>query len=219
MPSVDPRDPSRHVEMPQALPYGLSVEGLGLRAQAPMQSMAYAPRAMAAPAPMRPGAPPPPAMGRARSSVTGAPPPPPAPEEADDEALEEEASLERSDVAKPKPEAKAKKGFIERVRGAFTGRSSPIIVWIGRVVSGSGGRVVIEIAVEGRSLAWKPAPEALALLANGTSQRYTVDATRTTRDGTYESETIVRFVLEVPADFDPSTLLHVTIGSVQVEIQ
>lgn len=31
--TVDPRDPSRHVEQPQALPYGMSASGLGLRSE------------------------------------------------------------------------------------------------------------------------------------------------------------------------------------------
>lgn len=58
---VDPRDPSRRETMSQALPHGMSVEGLGLRAASmsmplgapPMQGMAP-PAAMAPPAPPAP---------------------------------------------------------------------------------------------------------------------------------------------------------------------
>ena len=63
---VDPRDPSRRETMPQMLPHGMSVEGLGLRAASrgmplggppPMQSM-MPPMAMAPPAPSpKPAAP------------------------------------------------------------------------------------------------------------------------------------------------------------------
>lgn len=97
--TVDPRDPSRRVEVPQALPYGMSAEGLGLRADqdddaqvlrapgrrtAPMMPMgAAAPmspvrdqlfesRSRSAGAPPRPA--PPPLMRRGKAGV--APPPP-----------------------------------------------------------------------------------------------------------------------------------------------
>src|SRR5207253_2154003 len=97
--SVDPRDPTRHVEQPQALPYGMSVEGLGLRGAAsyPMQAQGYgmagaAPAAPRAMAPMR-------ELERAKL------------DEAEDDAFEEQTRA--SSVAAPK-----RKGFIERVRGA-----------------------------------------------------------------------------------------------------
>lgn len=82
-PSVDPRDPSRREHVPQALPYGTSIEGLGLReaamptiqtlARMPMQSGSIAaPRGMRMPAPMSPA----PSRPRSYSGPTGAPPPP-----------------------------------------------------------------------------------------------------------------------------------------------
>ncbi|MEM6992629.1 MAG: VIT domain-containing protein [Myxococcota bacterium] len=47
---VDPRDPTRREEVPQEVPYGMSVEGLGLRAAAPMAPQGRARVRRAAPA-------------------------------------------------------------------------------------------------------------------------------------------------------------------------
>lgn len=118
--TVDPRDPTRQVVQPHALPYGMSAEGLGLRPAAPvLRSLGAIP---AAGAPM--------AMPRAASRLrresvtdgptpvppaqaTGAPPPPPAP-------------APSSGGAPPVP-ARAKKSLPERaadfVRRAFDDES------------------------------------------------------------------------------------------------
>ncbi|NUP11724.1 MAG: VWA domain-containing protein [Polyangiaceae bacterium] len=86
-PTVDPRDPSRRVEQPHALPHGMSAAGLGLRP-------GYDPNLVAAPAmmPVTQAAPrarmmasfgersaPPPAPGRVPPPPGFAPPPPPPP--------------------------------------------------------------------------------------------------------------------------------------------
>ncbi len=228
LPSVDPRDPTRHVEQPQALPHGLSVEGLGLRTSgitpvAPMQAHGYG---AVAGAPARPrshaaplgGAPPPPPAAR---------PMPPAPaferkkedfEDLSAEAPEEEPEKTRSTtVASSQP--KAKKGFFERVRGAFTGRSTTTIVWIGRIVFAKDGHLVIEIVAEGRMLDWKLASDAVAISKNGTRTDLAVDASRTTREGHYDGGAIVRLALQIPASFDANELDTVLIGGVHVEIR
>ncbi len=224
--SVDPRDPSRRVDVPQALPHGMSVEGLGLRAQAPIQSMAYAARSVAAPRPSlaRPSPAPPPPAAPAMGG-TGAPPPPEEKAEAFDDELEADASLSRARVAepvqKPAPQGEAKKdkgGFFERVRGAFTGRATTVIVWIGRIAFARNAEVAIEIVATDRQLAWKVLPEAVVLMKDGAQHRLTIDASRTTRDGTYEPGAVIRFVLQVPAGFDASQIAHVTIGDVHVEL-
>jgi len=217
LPSVDPRDPTRHVEQPQALPHGLSVEGLGLRAQAPMMRMQAR---MMMPAPSRPGAPPAAGYGRARSSATGAPPPPPA-EAArmDDLGEDEELGGSPAPEEKSRVSAEKKKGFFERVRGAFTGRSTTTIVWIGRIVFAKDGQLVIEIVAQGRALDWKLAPDAIAIGKNGTRTDLVVDASRTTREGTYENGAVVRLALQVPANFDATTLDTVLFAGVHVEIR
>jgi Ca-activated chloride channel family protein len=208
--SVDPRDPTRHVEQPQALPHGLSVEGLGLRSPditpvAPMQSQGFGAvvaRRRAAPPPAAPAAPPPPAP-RAM---------PPAPAAGGPARRDEEAADHLA-------QSKAKKGFFERVRGAFTGRGATTIVWIGRIVLAKDGQLVIEIVAEGRSLDWKLGSEAIAISKDGARTDLTVDASRTTREGKYESGAIVRLALQVPADFDATTLSMVIFGELDVEIR
>jgi Ca-activated chloride channel family protein len=247
--SVDPRDPSSHIQQPQALPHGLSVEGLGLRPQAsmmPMQGVAAAgpmPRSM--PAPMRPAAaaPPAPGFGAARgrsSTVGGAPPPPPAEAARDDvdrlADLDEEAGSVREEpeektrataIIAPQsksesapPEPAKKKGFFERVRGAFTGRSTTTIVWIGRIVFAKDGQLVIEIVAQGRKLDWKLAGDALVISKNGTQTNLAVDASRTTREGQYENGAIVRLALQIPADFDATTTMSMLyVGDLTVEIR
>ncbi len=201
--SVDPRDPSRRVEMPQALPHGTSAESFGLRASAPMMQGYGAPGA-APPAPAR-------AMASAPSQRA----------EADDEAPEEEKE-ERTraiDLGRTESAKKPKQSFVERVRGAFTGRSSTTIVWIGRVAFARPGEIVIEIAIEGATLAWKSHPTAMAMTRGGATMQLAIDASRTTRDGSYGSGTIVRIALQAPADFDASTLANLIIGDVHVEIR
>jgi hypothetical protein len=196
----------------------------------PMQAMAYAPRSMAAPSPMRPGAiPPPPAAPALGGRGTGAPPPAEDDDVSDllDERAESEAAPEQpeertrvSEVAKARPQApkKESKGFFERVRGAFTGRSSTVIIWFGRIAFAGNGQVAIELVASDRRLEWKVLPEAVLLMKDGTQVRLPIDASRTTRDGAYESGAVIRFVLQVPAGFDASQIAHVTIGDVQVEV-
>lgn len=84
VPSVDPRDPSRRERVPQALPYGTSIEGFGLREVAEttrpqmhvLASYAAAPRSMAMPAPARGGSAGGGAPVDALNSPTAAAPPP-----------------------------------------------------------------------------------------------------------------------------------------------
>jgi len=246
--SVDPRDPTRHVQQPQALPHGLSVEGLGLRPQASMpqmQGVAAAgpmPRSMPAPAPMRPAAPPAAGFGGRRSSTTGAPPPPPAQAAKDEldrfEDLDEEAAAapeeaeaaddktRASEIARPKMARRdegevakeKKKGFFERVRGAFTGRSTTTVVWIGRIVFAKDGQLVIEIVAQGRTLDWQLTEEAVVMSKDGTQTHLAVDASRTTREGQYDNGAIVRLALRVPADFDATQVVTILCG-VHVEIR
>lgn len=220
--SVDPRDPTRRVEMPQALPFGTSVESFGLRSRGMVHPGYAAPQGMAPAATAAGRAMPPPPARHAMSA-------PPAPKQkAAFDDFEDERTLEAP--GEPAAESEDKKeiaeravarrpSFVERVRGAFTGRASSTIVWIGRIVHAGDGRIIVEIVVEGRSLAWQATPEAMILERNGNSRRVPVDTTRTTRDGTYESGAVIRFVLQVPADFDASTLNHVILGAVQVEIR
>jgi hypothetical protein len=78
---------------------------------------------------------------------------------------------------------------------------------------------VIEIVAEGRTLDWKLATEAIAIDKNGVRTDLAVDESRTTREGTYENGAVVRLALQVPADFDASTLGTVLFAGVHVEIR
>jgi Ca-activated chloride channel family protein len=75
-PGVDPGAPTRRVRMPHALPHGVSVEGLGLRAPGMLRSRGMlrlsfgsAPARGRAPAPRAPAAAAPPAQARSSSSA------------------------------------------------------------------------------------------------------------------------------------------------------
>jgi len=122
--TVDPGDPLRRERMPHELPYGMSAEGLGLRA--PMAPMAYAAagRAMptGAPAPMyrRAAVPPPPGM---------APPPPAKPMAQPPQSFadsfsapERGASFEADDAPAEAEESKGR-GLIGAIKDFFGGRS------------------------------------------------------------------------------------------------
>jgi Ca-activated chloride channel family protein len=135
--SVDPRDPTRREHVPQALPYGTSIEGLGLREEAEMEM--YAPAqtragVLRSAMPMRARHAPAPAMGAPQGAggmPPGAPPPPPAsysiagpqaPREESKELADEELDegrLELQDEAPPR--AAKKESLLGRIGRALFG--------------------------------------------------------------------------------------------------
>ena len=127
--------------------------------------------------------------------------------------------LKSSPERAEEPAKEKRKGFFERVRGAFTGRSTTTIVWIGRIVFAKDGQLVIEIVAQGRTLDWKLADEAIVISKNGTQTNLAADASRTTREGQYDSGAIVRLALAIPADFDATQLSMVYFGDLTVEIR
>jgi Ca-activated chloride channel family protein len=185
-PSVDPQGPTRRERMPQALPHGLSAEGLGLRAAAgrPAMAFAMAPPMMAArmPAP-RPQPKAEGILGRVADAVrafvapqrTAAPPPAPP------------RSVPPQDVP---PAAAPTAG------GTAMGR-----VLRGQVVRGDGRRMVVEIAIDGEDLAWEPPALVIVEWADGASVEVPVDLAPTTRASTVRAGERVRLVLQTdPAD-------------------
>lgn len=202
--SVDPRDPTRRIEQPQALPYGTSVESFGLRggAQPIMHQAFYGAPVLGRAAPPAAGAPPPPAMR--------VPPMPARPR----------ASARSTDDASKKEDENAKRepSFLSRVAGAFTGRAKTTLVWIARIAIAKPGEIVLEIVVDGATLAWKVTHRVEALVG-GVRRELAVDIARTTRDGTYESGTTVRLVLQVPPDFDVSHLSEVWMAGVEMTVR
>lgn len=216
-PSVDPRDPMRRVTMPQSLPYGTSVESFGLRSGQPgfgARAVGAAAttlgisRSAPAPAAARPMSPP---QGRARMAKES--------EAAKGRADEADSFGGRSGGSAPPPaQAPKKPSFIERVRGAFTGKSERAPAWYASIALVGAGEIVLEIAVfEGQTLAWTVAPEVEASI-DGKTVRLVVDASRTTRDGTYEGGTTVRLVLQVPPDFDASKLGELTMNGLALTV-
>jgi Ca-activated chloride channel family protein len=126
---VDPSDPTRHEDVPQELPYGMSVEGLGLRMAGggptgammagPMVAHGYA----STPPPAPTGAPAAAGKGmiaglRARLGAAAPPPPPPA-------SAAPPALAQRPAVAKPvaKSEAAPREQAVEKDQKADYGRA------------------------------------------------------------------------------------------------
>jgi Ca-activated chloride channel family protein len=134
IPSVDPRDPSRRERVPQALPYGTSVEGLGLREEAEVDAYQTRSGLLSAQRPM-PAAAAPRSRARAASlgaggTPPGAPPPLSTPEDAEArEAWEWELGRRTVDRGRDEadgrtpetPPAKAKGSFLERIGRALFG--------------------------------------------------------------------------------------------------
>jgi Ca-activated chloride channel family protein len=195
--TVDPRDPSRRETMPQALPHGMSVEGLGLRgpavpvaAGAPEMLMS---RAMMAPpaamAPPAPGAPRRQGFGsgkvRRRSAGPAAPPPPP----------------------------KKKGGITDAIRGFFRGGADDeeafeapagaaadggSLVLRGKLVHRAGELAVFETSLD-LGLAWEPPARVTVVEPDGTEHHVEVDVGKTTRAGRLVGGQILRIAVRLPS--------------------
>jgi Ca-activated chloride channel family protein len=234
--TVDPTLPTRREIVPHALPYGMSAEGVGLRAASgvmPVMARSVAPisapsQASYAPMPAA-GAPmgPPPASG-------GAP--------RGERRKESKSEESREAFVAPKKRAAppAKPSLLERVARAVLGSAdegagsgaddhdeessapppAPIAI-VGRVVRTSEGVLVIEITLSsevtfGHDARW-------LVLSTGEARPVRIDAARSTAPGTYGAGTVLRVVLlhgsgriepgDVSAlEMGGSAPLHVTIG-------
>jgi Ca-activated chloride channel family protein len=228
--TVDPGAPTRREEIPVELPYGMSIEGLGLRrttGTAMGQAVAKSAPGAVAPAPMRmletegESAPeeayesafdmaedlagalePEPITG---ASLPAAPPPPgPKDELRRSRGPAQPPKKPAAPAARPpmleRPEPEQKKA--DREAGAFTGRPGRYQGrrLAGRIVYRSGRRLVLEILVGGGSLDWKRPEAAVAIQRDGTSVPAKVEVEGSTRDGTYPQGTWIRVVLELSSD-------------------
>ena len=190
--TVDPGDPLRRVRMPQALPHGMSAEGMGLRpASAPMPVYASAapsaPNSYGAASAVRGGSAdegleemmrvaeshwaPAPAM---------APPPPP------QGMSPRPSSPTASELPPPAPQRQAKgRGFLGKLKDLFVGGDEkPARILRGRVVLQAKLALVVEIFTDDAPFTWTPAGEATLTLADGSTLTLTVVVTRSTRAGT-----------------------------------
>jgi Ca-activated chloride channel family protein len=227
--TVDPRDPTRRDTVPQALPHGMSVEGLGLRAPVaagPGQGFASSGAMPMAPSgavggggvrrsqerarslgavPSRPMA----KKGRGGSKMDaegGAPPPPPrsAPspvmaDEADDFALEEQA-------APPAKEAE-KVAQAELARDVDKKAKLAPSTWRGRLVSYRDGRVIVEVVVDAAT-AWALVDDLQVQFADGTTAAAAWDHGATTRPGQLLAGTTIRLVIDLPPGRGEPVALH-----------
>jgi len=196
--TVDPSQPTRRETMPHQLPYGMSVQGLGLRAAgAPlMRAMSMA---MPAGPPASFGAPPPPGA---------APPPPqaarrPAPvsrsrrlladEPSDGPADELEADFEEEELSAL--EQPKERGLVRRVIDAVGDMlgSREQLALNGRVVLQKDGLLVIEIDITS-ACSWDPSEVSLEL-ADGSMLDVNIARDKTTASGELSPGQTVRLAL------------------------
>lgn len=200
--TVDPTSPTRHQQMPQELPHGMSVEGLGLRRPA----HAIAP-------------PPPPGMVFAMASA-GAPPSAPAPRAAPEKKRKGGPELSRlKEVSRPSraavkdeqdrgaqnrfeseeaPEADQAEAF-EGGEEAKLVRAEPVASTLrGRILRRADGELIVEVEIPA-AMTWPQATVLRLELDDGSVLEVTVDATRSTRSGPLEAGMLARVALTFPA--------------------
>ena len=229
---VDPRAPRRNETMPQALPFGMSAEGIGLRpaTAAPLGAAGSRMKAqsIAAPAPENDGGSYP-VLGRRASSPAdrlsagptgGAPPPPPSrsappaaavpPPPAKKESLVDLAKRLLKPFASSEPE-KSEEVVVRRQS------SLPAPRRLNGKVRRQGKRLIIEIDVTS-VLKWAPAGEARLELSNGTIVKAPVLIAMTTAEGEYGLGLIITLVLEVDERVGEPATVHLSNGGEVLEI-
>jgi Ca-activated chloride channel family protein len=220
--TVDPSEPVRRERMPHELPYGMSAEGLGLRAPmpmaaAPMQALAGSifaekvsieARAGRARVPMPPGG-----TGTARAKGVASrerAAPKPVAEAQDrmrelkreDDVFDVEAS-DSSIATPPAPDAPKRRSLLGALRNLFAADEDvPAGAPAGRTLRGrialkQGRELVIEVFAREGGLAWAPSGEARIWLAGGGAVAATIDAARSTKKRTLAAGSAARLFLEV----------------------
>jgi Ca-activated chloride channel homolog len=195
--TVDPGAPTRRERMPQQLPHGMSVEGLGLRSGAggamPLYAMASAGAPMRTRAAMMPGAPPPPAKGRSGigglfRSLRGGPPEAkkaaPAAEGSSGPADQDEVFFDREE----EPQEAEATGAADEGQRRFQGR----------ITLRSGDQLVVEIDVDGADLDWRPGTSVELCWPDG--RRTTAPLRQRTHPGTVRAGETIRLVIELAPD-------------------
>ncbi len=212
--AVDPRTPSRHESVPQAVPHGTSVAGFGLRAAAaPAPRQRAAMTMAAAPAPAAPPAAP---MGGAFEG--GA------------KAKGERARLRAERFTGPAGQTRGRAnddGFAEEKRAdesvdqgdAFDAETSAatgvrvhlyeaVLELVGRLLVLADGTLVIELDVPDGGLDWHVPSEVELELDDGRRVPATVDPARTTLAGTHPAGTRLRLVLPSAAGLGIVRAIH-----------
>lgn len=218
--TVDPTAPSRKEQIPHELPYGMSVERLGLRGMQPMAPAGFAaPMSAIAPAPvMRPPAamaPPPPAPGYRSLSKTrllGGPAPMPSagpPSTEAPPAKEEGAKEKPPAVAEARRRSKPKAGIARRLVDGMRGLlgAPREMTLVGRIVVLGADRVTVEIDVPD-AMSWSPS-DARVVLSDGTELVVSIDDAATTRAGRVDQGQVIRLTLRWSATIANVTPLSV----------
>jgi Ca-activated chloride channel family protein len=194
-PSVDPRAPTRREVVPQQLPHGMSVEGLGLRG-APMPHKAMRmPMQQAVGGRLHGAVAPAGAINAGPGGGFGAPPPPPAAPASmrpqakleDDFELDEQA--ESPPAAEQRDRAVASRSRAEAPRVARPApasagapkakKAAERATLTGKIVLRKDREITIEIATWS-AIDWSAEGIVFVTLSDGRSVRATVDASRTT---------------------------------------
>lgn len=227
--SVDPTRPTRRERIPQELPYGVSVEGLGLRACAPPMMPAPAPMMMR-------GA----FIGSAGAAGAGAPPAPPsgsAPQRT--RAMAPSAKSASSDGS-----ADSKKGSGESGGGIFNAlgklfkkesadapsepladmsprkpmptSAAPLSIARGRVLQHRGELLVIEIEVPG-DFSWTLDGDAWIDDDHGGHTRGTIDVQRSTAPQSVSAGQLLRLTLTLGAPL-PGSPTVVSVGAWRIQL-
>jgi hypothetical protein len=193
---VDPTSPTRRVVVPQMLPFGMSAEGLGLRAPAVVaqyrtmsSTLAGAVAGPAREAPARPRS-----MGRAMS------PPPPAQSAPPPLEAKEDYEASRSVDLPPKPRGglveKAKQAFEDLKKGIASRFEPAVPEDEGALDDDIGGDLLDEASAPLGAPA--PASEAAAARLRGRVVLHRFSATGT--------EIVFEITIEGPLDWDPALL-------------
>jgi Ca-activated chloride channel family protein len=137
-PFVDPRGVTRRERVPQALPYGMSIEGLGLRAVTPSAFGGTAPASARSRAVVP--------LGPSSGGRFGSPPPPPV----------------RAMAPAPAPAAAPRRPAVVPFRGRDEARASESLATRG---DAGGDRSTLELFLDGRVTSWRPNAAVVELTA------------------------------------------------------
>jgi Ca-activated chloride channel family protein len=237
--TVDPGAPTRREEVPQELPHGVSMGGLGLRGEAAAETLSRAammPMSAQAPAGAFGGAPPAPAspmraapkagvfkklggmLERTRSGFRQ--------DEEGESSLDDktttmgESPADLPEAAEPE---QAKDAGVEKETKREVAKPKPsqpkkraarrrAILRLRR-----GREWIFEIRVEGDALDWDPPSRASIELADGTRVGADVDEGKTTRAGEVRAGQVIRLVITLDGDAGEPRLLQ--IGDLELEVE
>ncbi len=214
--TVNPNDPGRSVEQPQEVPFGVSVEGLGLRASAQadggmLRVGAAAPKGFAvadaadvsfsrtpAPAPMRP------VMMRRPPSRGDAPSKKPEPP-----AEEELYAAPKVDVPRLEKKESTKAGVAKKRRERRRARGAVVLL--------EQGRVVVSFAL-GQRFAFDPSQPVTLFLKDGRTVTAQLKAEESTRAGELEAGLTLRLSIALPFPLQQGDLVRLALADGEDEL-